>query len=98
MMMELSIDMSPLLVTSFAHRETMMTKKSCIALLLIVAFSENFFISGPCTKRAIVLTVKTEAADIMAGPKKMGLQSVNLASTASAMTTPHKTTTIRERV
>ena len=78
MRIELSIDMSPVVDTSLAHRETMITNTSCIAdsllLSVIVAFSESFFISGLCTKRATSLTVKSEAADITARLKKMGLE------------------------
>ena len=73
--MELSIDISPVLETSLAHREMRITKTSCRAdsLLLsaIAAFSENFFISGPWTKTASSFIVKTAAVDITARLKKM---------------------------
>ena len=52
-----------------------MTKTNWIAdsLLLsaIVAFSENFFISGPWMKTASSFTVRTAAVDITARLKKM---------------------------
>ena len=63
--MELIIDIFPVCVISLDHKEMMATKMSWIADSLLlsaqVAFIDSFFISHPCTKRARIFTVDTNA-------------------------------------
>ena len=68
--MELVIDISPLVESSLAQKEMRETKMSWTADSLLlsanVALRESFFISGPCTKRARIFTVITNATDTLA--------------------------------